>query len=60
VLFNQWFELKVPSIIAHMGATVSAQTFVFVMAWGAPDAPRAPTIGGPSRTRTLDPLIGKR
>jgi branched-chain amino acid transport system substrate-binding protein len=28
VLFNQWFELKVPSIIAHMGATVSAQTFV--------------------------------
>jgi branched-chain amino acid transport system substrate-binding protein len=28
VLFNQWFELKVPSVIAHMGATVSAQTFV--------------------------------
>jgi branched-chain amino acid transport system substrate-binding protein len=28
VLFNQWFELKVPSLIAHMGATVSAQTFV--------------------------------
>ena len=25
---------------------------------GAPDAPEAPeTIGGPSRTRTLDPLI---
>jgi branched-chain amino acid transport system substrate-binding protein len=28
VLFNQWFELKVPSVVAHMGATVSAQTFV--------------------------------
>src|SRR4029079_15286396 len=28
VLFNQWFELKVPSLIAHMGATVSAQTFI--------------------------------
>jgi len=28
VLFTQWFELKVPSLIAHMGATVSAQTFV--------------------------------
>src|SRR6266481_5029018 len=28
VLFNQWFELKVPSVVAHMGATVSAQTFI--------------------------------
>lgn len=28
VLFNQWFELKVPAVIAHMGATVAAQTFI--------------------------------
>jgi branched-chain amino acid transport system substrate-binding protein len=28
VLFSQWYELKVPAVIAHMGATVSAQTFV--------------------------------
>ncbi|MGH7263288.1 MAG: ABC transporter substrate-binding protein [Candidatus Rokuibacteriota bacterium] len=28
VLFNQWYELKVPALIAHMGATVAAQTFV--------------------------------
>ncbi len=28
VLFNQWYELKVPALIAHMGATVSAQTFI--------------------------------
>jgi branched-chain amino acid transport system substrate-binding protein len=28
VLFNQWFELKVPAVIAHMGATVAAQSFV--------------------------------
>ena len=28
VLFNQWFELRVPALIAHMGATVSAQTFI--------------------------------
>jgi len=28
VLFNQWYELKVPAVIAHMGATVAAQTFV--------------------------------
>jgi branched-chain amino acid transport system substrate-binding protein len=28
ILFNQWFELKVPSVVAHMGATVSAQTFI--------------------------------
>ena len=28
VLFNQWYELKVPGLIAHMGATVAAQTFV--------------------------------
>jgi branched-chain amino acid transport system substrate-binding protein len=28
VLFNQWYELKVPAVIAHMGATVSAQTFI--------------------------------
>ncbi len=28
VLFNQWYELKVPAVIAHMGATVAAQNFV--------------------------------
>ncbi|HEV8439695.1 MAG TPA: ABC transporter substrate-binding protein [Methylomirabilota bacterium] len=28
VLFNQWFELRVPAIIAHMGATVAAQNFI--------------------------------
>jgi branched-chain amino acid transport system substrate-binding protein len=28
VLFSQWYELKVPAVIAHMGATVSAQTFI--------------------------------
>jgi branched-chain amino acid transport system substrate-binding protein len=28
VLFEQWYELKVPAVIAHMGATVAAQTFV--------------------------------
>src|SRR5262245_32846754 len=28
VLFSQWFELRVPAVIAHMGATVAAQTFV--------------------------------
>jgi len=28
VLFNQWFELKVPAVLAHMGATVAAQTFI--------------------------------
>ena len=28
VLFTQWYELKVPAVIAHMGATVSAQTFI--------------------------------
>jgi branched-chain amino acid transport system substrate-binding protein len=28
VLFGQWYELKVPAVIAHMGATVAAQTFV--------------------------------
>src|SRR5712691_10671821 len=28
VLFNQWYELKVPALVAHMGATVAAQTFI--------------------------------
>ena len=28
VLFNQWYELKVPALLAHMGATVAAQTFI--------------------------------
>lgn len=28
VLFSQWYELKVPAVLAHMGATVSAQTFI--------------------------------
>jgi len=28
VLFSQWYELKVPAVMAHMGATVSAQTFI--------------------------------
>jgi branched-chain amino acid transport system substrate-binding protein len=28
VLFTQWFELRVPAVIAHMGATVAAQSFV--------------------------------
>ena len=28
VLFNQWFELKVPAVLAHMGATVAAQNFI--------------------------------
>jgi branched-chain amino acid transport system substrate-binding protein len=28
VLFTQWFELRVPAVIAHMGATVAAQTFI--------------------------------
>src|SRR5215831_19174279 len=28
VLFNQRFELRVPALIAHMGATVAAQAFI--------------------------------
>jgi branched-chain amino acid transport system substrate-binding protein len=28
VLFNQWYELRVPAVLAHMGATVAAQTFI--------------------------------
>jgi branched-chain amino acid transport system substrate-binding protein len=28
VLYNQWYELRVPAVIAHMGATVSAPDFV--------------------------------
>src|SRR3989442_3490966 len=28
VLYNQWAELRVPALIAHMGATVSAQDFI--------------------------------
>ena len=28
VLFTQWYELKVPALIAHMGATVAAQSFI--------------------------------
>lgn len=28
VLFSQWYELRVPAVLAHMGATVAAQTFV--------------------------------
>ncbi len=28
VLFNQWYELRVPALIAHMGATVAAQNFI--------------------------------
>jgi branched-chain amino acid transport system substrate-binding protein len=28
VLFTQWFELRVPAVVAHMGATVAAQTFI--------------------------------
>ena len=28
VLFNQWYELRVPAVIAHMGATVAAQNFI--------------------------------
>jgi branched-chain amino acid transport system substrate-binding protein len=28
VLVSQWYELKVPAVIAHMGATLSAQTFI--------------------------------
>ena len=28
VLFNQWYELKVPAVLAHMGATVAAQNFI--------------------------------
>ncbi len=28
VLYNQWAELRVPAVIAHMGATVSAQDFI--------------------------------
>lgn len=28
VLYTQWHELRVPAVIAHMGATVAAQTFV--------------------------------
>ncbi len=28
VLFQQWFELKVPAVIAHMGATVAADSFI--------------------------------
>jgi branched-chain amino acid transport system substrate-binding protein len=28
VLFNQWYELHVPAVIAHMGATVAAQSFI--------------------------------
>ena len=26
--YEQWYELKVPAVIAHMGATVSADTFI--------------------------------
>ena len=28
VLFNQWYELRVPAVIAHMGTTVAAQDFI--------------------------------
>lgn len=28
VLYNQWYELRVPAVIAHMGATVAAPDFV--------------------------------
>jgi len=28
VLYRQWYELKVPALIAHHGSTVSAQTFI--------------------------------
>ena len=28
VLFNQWYELHVPAVVGHMGATVAAQSFV--------------------------------
>lgn len=28
VLFTQWYELKVPALIAHMGATVATQSFI--------------------------------
>ncbi len=28
VMYNQWFELRVPALIAHMGASVSAQDFI--------------------------------
>lgn len=28
VLFEQWFEMKVPAVIAHMGATVAADSFI--------------------------------
>jgi branched-chain amino acid transport system substrate-binding protein len=28
VLFTQWYELKVPAVMAHMGATVNAQAFI--------------------------------
>lgn len=28
VLFRQWYEAKVPALIAHHGASVSAQTFI--------------------------------
>jgi branched-chain amino acid transport system substrate-binding protein len=28
ILYEQWFELKVPAIVAHMGATVGADSFI--------------------------------
>ncbi|HTZ35883.1 MAG TPA: ABC transporter substrate-binding protein [Stellaceae bacterium] len=28
ILYEQWFELKVPAVIAHMGATVAADSFI--------------------------------
>lgn len=28
ILYEQWYELKVPAIIAHMGATVAADSFI--------------------------------
>lgn len=28
LLYEQWYELRVPAVIAHMGATVSADTFI--------------------------------
>lgn len=28
ILYEQWYELKVPAVIAHMGATVAADSFI--------------------------------
>ena len=28
ILYEQWYELKVPAIVAHMGATVGADSFI--------------------------------